>query len=158
MKKKTCVALITIALLGAGLATSQAEEKKQEPKKQINCPVMQHTPIDQKQYVDVKGKRVYTCCKGCIAQVKANPDKYIKRLEDQGIVLELAPVKEQTLCPVMGGKINKAQYADVKEKRIYVCCPGCIDTIKAAPDQYIKKMETEGITIVIPANEETVDQ
>ena len=53
--------------------------------------------------------------------------------------------KKQTTCPVMGGKINKAQYADVKGYRIYVCCPGCINKIKADPDKYIKKMEAEGI-------------
>ena len=55
--------------------------------------------------------------------------------------------KKQTTCPVMGGKINKAQYADVKGKRIYVCCPGCIGKIKADPDKYIKKMEAEGIVL-----------
>lgn len=56
-------------------------------------------------------------------------------------------VKSQTTCPVMGGKINKAQYADVKGKRIYVCCAGCIGKIKAAPDKYIKQLEAEGITL-----------
>ncbi|MCK4563086.1 MAG: hypothetical protein KAU94_00270 [Verrucomicrobia bacterium] len=55
--------------------------------------------------------------------------------------------KKQTVCPVMGGKINKAQYADVKGKRIYVCCPGCIGKIKADPGKYIKKMEAEGIVL-----------
>lgn len=55
--------------------------------------------------------------------------------------------KKQATCPVMGGKINKAQYADVKGKRIYVCCPGCIGKIKADPDTYIKKMEAEGIVL-----------
>jgi len=58
-----------------------------------------------------------------------------------------AEPKTQTVCPVMGGKINKAQYADVKGKRIYVCCPGCIGKIKADPDKYIKQMETKGIVI-----------
>jgi YHS domain-containing protein len=56
-------------------------------------------------------------------------------------------VKKQTTCPVMGGKINKAQYADVNGKRIYVCCPGCIGKIKAAPDKYIKQLAAKGITL-----------
>ena len=55
--------------------------------------------------------------------------------------------KHQTRCPVMGGAINKAHFADVKGKRIYVCCPSCIDTIKADPDTYIKKLESEGVEI-----------
>lgn len=54
---------------------------------------------------------------------------------------------KQTKCPVMGGKINKAQFADVNGKRIYVCCPGCIGKIKADPAKYIKQLEAEGIEL-----------
>lgn len=56
-------------------------------------------------------------------------------------------VKKQTTCPVMGGKINKAEYADVNGKRIYVCCAGCIAKIKADPAKYIQQLEAEGITL-----------
>ena len=55
--------------------------------------------------------------------------------------------KQQTICPVMGGKIDKNQYTDVKGKRIYVCCKGCINTINADPDKYIKKLEDSGVTL-----------
>ncbi len=54
--------------------------------------------------------------------------------------------KAQTECPVLGGKINKDLFVDVKGKRIYVCCAGCIGKIKADPDKYIKAMEEKGIT------------
>ena len=73
-------------------------------------------------------------CAGCIAAAaKSKP--------------AATEVKVQTTCPVMGGKINKKQYVDVKGKRIYVCCPGCIGTIKADPDKYIQKLEKEGVTL-----------
>ncbi len=143
MKRR--IVCIAITAFSIGLTVHAAEANKAAPGKQTHCPVMQRTPIDPSLYVDVKGKRVYTCCTGCIAQVKGNPDKYIQRLEDQGVVLE----KTQTICPVMGGKINTAQYADVKGKRIYVCCPGCIGQIKADPDKYIKAMEESGIALDI---------
>lgn len=55
--------------------------------------------------------------------------------------------KQQTLCPVMGGKISKKYYVDVNGKRIYVCCPGCISKIKQDPDKYIKKLEKDEITL-----------
>lgn len=58
---------------------------------------------------------------------------------------EKQQTKKQTTCPVMGGKINKAQYVDVKGCRIYVCCPGCKDKIQTNPDQYIEKLKAEGI-------------
>jgi YHS domain-containing protein len=61
--------------------------------------------------------------------------------------LAFAEGKAQTTCPVMGGKINKAQYAEVNGKRIYVCCAGCISKIKAEPAKYIKQLESKGIVL-----------
>jgi len=58
-----------------------------------------------------------------------------------------AEPKKQTTCPVMGGKINTAQFADVNGKRIYVCCAGCIEPIKADPDKYIKQLEAKGVVL-----------
>jgi hypothetical protein len=54
--------------------------------------------------------------------------------------------KPQTVCPVLGGKIDKKQYVDVKGVRIYVCCEGCIAKIKADPDKYIAKVKANGET------------
>lgn len=55
--------------------------------------------------------------------------------------------KAQTLCPVMGGEIDKNLYVDVKGKRIYVCCRGCVGLVKAEPDKYIKILEDQGVEI-----------
>jgi len=51
----------------------------------------------------------------------------------------------QTTCPVMGGKINKTQYADVEGVRIYVCCKSCIKVIEADPKTYIDKLKSDGV-------------
>lgn len=61
--------------------------------------------------------------------------------------LQAAEKKAQEKCPVMGGKINKSLYADVQGKRIYVCCKGCIGTIKANPKKYIKKLKDQGVKL-----------
>lgn len=50
---------------------------------QKTCPVM-GAPVDSSLYVDYKGKRIYVCCGGCIAQVKADPEKYLKKLAALG--------------------------------------------------------------------------
>jgi hypothetical protein len=55
--------------------------------------------------------------------------------------------KPQTLCPVMGGAINKKLYVDSDGKRIYVCCAMCISTINKDPAKYIKQLEDQGITL-----------
>lgn len=57
---------------------------------------------------------------------------------------EDAPAKPQSVCPIMGGKINKTLYVDVLGKRIYVCCPGCIEVIKADPAAALKKIAENG--------------
>lgn len=88
-----------MALLAAVVAigmVSFAEEKQETPKKkQTHCPVMTQNPINKDQHVDVNGYRIYVCCPGCIAKIKADPDKYIKQMEAEGIELEKAPQKEE---------------------------------------------------------------
>ena len=58
-----------------------------------------------------------------------------------------AAVKAQTTCPVMGGAIDKSKFVDYEGKRIYVCCGGCIATVKKEPAKYVKQLEALGITL-----------
>lgn len=104
--KRWTVAVAGIAMLAsAGLAV--AEEMAPPPvpvatnaaageasvgTPQTKCPVM-GGDINKKLYVDHDGKRIYMCCMGCIGKVKKDPAKYIKQLEDQGVVLEKVPEK-----------------------------------------------------------------
>jgi len=56
-------------------------------------------------------------------------------------------VKKQTMCPVMGGKINSAVYADYEGKRVYFCCAGCVEKFKKDPAKYVAKVEKAGVTL-----------
>ena len=47
---------------------------------------------------------------------------------------------EQTTCPVMGGAINKDIFTEYKGKKVYFCCPGCVDMFKADPEKYLAKL------------------
>ena len=47
--------------------------------------------IDRKLFADYKGKRVYFCCAMCTSKFEKEPEKYIKRLEDEGVVVEKTP-------------------------------------------------------------------
>ena len=99
MNKKsvfTAMAALAIAVVATAAGEKKADTKKPAEKKvQTHCPVMQRYEISKDKYVDVKGYRIYTCCSGCISQIKANPDKYIKRLQDQGVELEKAPAPDK---------------------------------------------------------------
>lgn len=80
--------------------------------------------------------------------LKKDPATYIKKLEDAGITV----ARLQTVCPVMGGAIDKALYVDHDGKRIYVCCARCIAKIKEDPRATITKMEAAGVALY-PAGE-----
>ena len=145
----TAMAGIVIGgMAAAGEGHAHGDDKGHEAKvtPQTTCPVM-GGKINKDLSVDHDGKRVYVCCKGCIDALKKEPQKYIAKLEAEGVTL----AKVQTTCPVMGGKIDKQQYVDHDGKRIYVCCAGCIGKIKAEPAKYIAKLEQAGVVLAAAA-------
>jgi len=115
------------------------------PKPQTTCPVM-GGKINTKVFVDYGGDRVYFCCKGCPEKFSKTPEKYLAKLEKEGITLARTP-KPQEMCPVMGGKVDKAVYADYQGKRVYFCCKGCPDKFLKTPDQFLKKMRKDGVVL-----------
>ena len=63
------------------------------------------------------------------------------------LIAATAFAEKQTTCPIMGGDIDKNLYVDAEGKRIYVCCAGCIEKVKADPKKYITQLEDQGITL-----------
>jgi len=51
----------------------------------------------------------------------------------------------QTICPVMGLKVNRDIFVDYAGKRIYFCCQSCRDTFLNNPAPYLEKMKKEGV-------------
>ena len=69
---------------------------------------------------------------GC--KKKAEPAK------PQGDTNSVSAAVEQTVCPVMGGKINKDIFTEYKGKKVYFCCPGCKPEFEKNPEKYINKL------------------
>jgi hypothetical protein len=98
---KRIVAVVVGAILACTMVMAQdaskAEAKKApEVKAQTTCPVLEGQKIDKSLYVDFEGKRIYVCCKGCLADVTKEPAKYVKKLEDAGITLDKVPAAAPT--------------------------------------------------------------
>lgn len=75
----------------APAATHKAHQQPAEAGvPQTICPVMGNA-INKNLYVDHDGKRIYVCCGACVAEVKRNPQKYIDKLEAEGVALEQVP-------------------------------------------------------------------
>ena len=63
-------------------------------KVQAKCPVM-GSPVNKKYYSDYQGKRVYFCCGACPAMFNADPEKYMKKLADEGVTLDDTPPAQE---------------------------------------------------------------
>ncbi len=81
MKKGLLVAILMVA----------ASAVFAEP--QTTCPVLKGNKVNPKLYVDAEGYRIYVCCGGCLSAVKADPEKYIKQMQAEGIEIEKTPQK-----------------------------------------------------------------
>ena len=53
--------------------------------------------------------------------------------------------KPQTLCPVMGGEINKDIYVDYQGMRVYFCCAACKEPFLKEPEKYLQQMREAGV-------------
>ena len=84
MKSFIRICILALVLSVSGLSASAYAEP------QAKCPVMGYT-INKKIYADYQGKRVYFCCGSCIGEFKKDPEKYIKKLEDQGVEIGKVP-------------------------------------------------------------------
>jgi YHS domain-containing protein len=109
------------------------------------CPVM-GDPVNKNVKYEVNGRVFYVCCAGCAEVVKENPDLYLKPVE--GEKKEGEKKKEPEFlgkgngvdtCPVTGEPVDKALKGEVNGQTFYVCCAGCIDTVKENPAAYLKK-------------------
>jgi YHS domain-containing protein len=76
---------------------------------------------------------------------KAFKDAGIEIDEDTKAVIDAAKIKaEQTVCPIMGNKIDKSISTEYKGQKVYFCCAMCIDTFKKEPEKYLSKLPQFG--------------
>jgi len=80
--------LVLMSLVLGAFAVGLGAAEKGKP--QEYCPVM-GGKINRDIYVDYQGKRIYFCCPACPPEFRKDPEKYLKKLEEQGVELEKAP-------------------------------------------------------------------
>jgi len=76
------------------------------------------------------------CCGTCGGSDAATPDV---RPTSSG---RSAP--PQSKCPIMGVDVDRKSFVDVGGKRVYVCCEGCVDKVKADPQGSVAKIMANG--------------
>jgi YHS domain-containing protein len=125
------------------------------------CPVM-GGPVDKDLKFEWKGHTYYVCCSGCIDTIKKDPELYLKPPKKEGAGSseqeahrghqdsgdQAKPAGESKFlgkgdgietCPVTGEPVDKEFKEEILGRTVYVCCPGCFETIKKNPELYLKK-------------------
>lgn len=152
MKDKLIATLMIVAVIGAIAVTAGDKKDGCCPKSGARKGCAVKSDCDSKALADQK-----SCGKGACGKVKSakcadkaccgvcKSDAGTKDADCKaskcGTKCEM---KAQTTCPVMGGKIDKEQYVDVKGYRVYTCCAGCKGKIEANPSKYIAKIKANG--------------
>jgi YHS domain-containing protein len=83
VKMISVVALVSFLMAMPSYAVQKEANQKE-------CPIL-GGPVNKNVYADYKGKRVYFCCPPCVSKFNKDPEKYMKKFEEQGVVLEDAP-------------------------------------------------------------------
>ena len=165
--------VLALGAVGCKEAKAPAPGARGALKPQETCPVM-GGKIDKSFCTIYKDRCVFFCSAMCPEKFKKDPEKYIKKLEAQGVELadksacelhkkhggaaeghegarghEAAmkmkmKVKVQVTCPVMGDRIDKSIYADHGGKRVYFCCDMCPEKFKKDPEKYLKILSDKG--------------
>jgi YHS domain-containing protein len=87
---------MVITLLTSGYPFAESGESNSMPQK--ICPVMTFGDLGcsvtkSDFFTDYKGKRIFFCSKGCRETFTKDPEKYMNKLKEQGVVLMDTPAK-----------------------------------------------------------------
>jgi YHS domain-containing protein len=78
---------------------------------------------------------VFFCCKDCIPRYQANPAVYADKVTAQRKALA-DRAKVQVTCPVSGDPADRKVSVESDGKKVYFCCPGCINKYRADPGKF----------------------
>ncbi len=108
-----------------------------------HCMVMPDRSLDEQtlDYVH-EGRLVRLCCEMCKDGFSADPQAYIDTL-NRAVIEAQEPTYPLTTCVVSGDELDPQQAVDVVvgDRLVRLCCPGCMDTLKADPAAYLKKLD-----------------
>jgi YHS domain-containing protein len=93
-----------------------------------------------------EGREVKFCCAACEPKFKADPDKYIKKIDD-GVVEQQTATYPLTTCLISGDDLGDKPINYVYENRLVrFCCEMCIDTFLKDPNTYLAKLNAAAVT------------
>jgi YHS domain-containing protein len=102
------------------------------------CPVTGE-PVNKNLKGEALGREFYVCCEGCMEAVKKTPAAYLKPVgAAKPATAFLGKGDGIETCPVTGEPVNKNLKGEASGQTFYVCCEGCLETVKKNPAAYLK--------------------
>ena len=120
--RKNFIAIFFIAVFVfvASAAVVTATEDAKKPVTNKMCPVS-GGPVSADFRAEYQGQYVYVCCKGCLDEFKANPEKFVAKMSKE----ERELIKTNELCPVSKEPVKKELWSEDNGRKVYFCCEGC---------------------------------
>lgn len=101
---------------------------------QVKCPVM-GGPVDPKTSIDHNGQRINFCCPGCEKPFKADPAKYLAKMDEVST--------RQVHCPVTGKAIDLGVSTEVDGGKVYFSDKEALAKFEANPSKYAGALRPE---------------
>jgi Cu(I)/Ag(I) efflux system membrane fusion protein len=114
--------------------------------------------------VDVNGRPIFICCKGCESRLLAEPDKYLANLNQTATQDKVDPriaaafaklsrqdrgmAEKQRICPVTElplGSMGTPPKVDVNGRPVFICCEGCRARLLAETVKYLARLPEEAV-------------
>ncbi|MCB2156780.1 hypothetical protein KQI84_18030 [bacterium] len=93
--------------------------------------------------MNYEGRDIQLCCNGCVKSFKADPAKYIEKL-DAAIIAQQKDNYPLKTCVVSGeelGSMGEPLMRVYDNRLVEFCCGGCIKTFEADPEAYFEKID-----------------
>jgi Cu(I)/Ag(I) efflux system membrane fusion protein len=104
--------------------------------------------------VNLASGQVWICCEGCQTPLKEQPGKYLPKLARTEWTVE-----QQGICPVTRarlGSMGEPLPVEVENQKLWVCCAGCPEKLKAEPARYLAALEPAPRNVVLTVPESAV--
>lgn len=122
-KKLIAISFIALFVFAASAAVVTATEDAKKPVTNTMCPVSGGA-VSKDFRTEYKGQYVYFCCKDCMGEFKADPEKFVAKMPKEQLDL----IKTNELCPISKEPVKKELWSEENGRKVYFCCEGCKST------------------------------
>ena len=120
------------------------------------CALMEGDEIDEEEFSELLGKKIYFCCGTCVKAFDANAAYYIKALpalskkfsdaEKKKLGVDKVKLLEQRFCPIYPERVvnPNSKFEMYKGKKVYFWSSSAIRRWKRDPDKYFAEAVKRG--------------